>query len=168
MDACSFSTARVKLHDLAGHGGTYPDAKTKSNSRPALSGAIPASLSEMPSSSPGKAACATVIMYGYPNETLDKLNNAHRKIALWRYDDTDVRPHSSFGSLTRLVARLALALIPPPIINLKLADSRDERGTSTGRSTALGCSDDGKSASYVRSAALPEIPSLVSLIHLNR
>ena len=39
-----------------------------------------------------------MIMYGYPNETLNTLNDARRKIALWRYDDTDVRPHSSFGT----------------------------------------------------------------------
>lgn len=163
-----FSTDRVKRHNLAGREGTYPDAKTKSNSRPALSGAISASRSKMPSSNPGKAACATVIMYGYPNEALDTLNDARRKIALWRYDDTDVRSHSSFGNLMRLEARRTLALIHPPIIDLKPADSHDERGTSAGRSTALGGSDDGNSASYVRSAALPEIPGQASPIHLNR
>ena len=74
-----------------------------------------------------------MIMYGYPNETLNTLNDARRKIALWRYDDTDVRPHSSFGNQKRLEARRTLALIHPPIINLKPADSRDERGTSAGR-----------------------------------
>ena len=168
MNTRSFSTDRVKRHNLAGLGCTYPDANTKSNSRPALSEAIPASRSKMPSSSPGKAACATVIMYGYPNETLDTLNSARRTIALWRHDDTDVRPHSSFGNQKRLEARRTPALIHPPITNLKPADSRDERGTSAGRSTALGGSDDVKSASYVRSTALPEIPGRASPIHLNR
>ena len=72
-------------------------------------------------------------MYGYPNETLDTLNNARRKIALWRYDDTDVRPQSSFGNQKRLEARRTLALIHPPIIDLRPADSHDERGTSAGR-----------------------------------
>ena len=107
-------------------------------------------------------------MYGYPNETLDTLDNAPRKIPLWRYDDADVRSHSSFGHLMRLEARRTLALIHPPIIDLKPADSHDERGTSAGRSTALGGSDDVKSASYVRSTALPEIPGRASPIHLNR
>ncbi|MFN3279877.1 MAG: integrase core domain-containing protein, partial [Paracoccus hibiscisoli] len=40
------------------------------------------------------------------------LNDARRKIALWRDDDNAVRPHSSLGNLTPPEARRTLALKP--------------------------------------------------------
>ena len=43
-------------------------------------------------------------------EIFDTLDDARRKIALWRYDYNAVRPHSSLGNLTPLEARRALAL----------------------------------------------------------
>ena len=43
-------------------------------------------------------------------EIFDTLNDARRKIALWRYDYNAVRPHSSLGNLTPLEARRTLAL----------------------------------------------------------
>jgi hypothetical protein len=41
-------------------------------------------------------------------EILDSLDDARRKLALWRYDYNNVRPHSSLGSLTPAEARRAL------------------------------------------------------------
>ena len=43
-------------------------------------------------------------------EVFDTLDDARRKIALWRYDYNTVRPHSSLGNLTPLQARRTLAL----------------------------------------------------------
>ncbi len=43
-------------------------------------------------------------------EIFDTLDDARRKIALWRYDYNAVRPHSSLGNLTPLEARRTLAL----------------------------------------------------------
>ena len=43
-------------------------------------------------------------------EVFDTLDDARRKIALWRYDYNAVRPHSSLGNLTPLEARRTLAL----------------------------------------------------------
>jgi len=43
-------------------------------------------------------------------EIFDTLDDARRKIALWRYDYSAVGPHSSLGNLTPLEARRALAL----------------------------------------------------------
>ena len=43
-------------------------------------------------------------------EIFDTLNDARRKIALWRYDYNAVRPHSSLGNQTPLEARRTLAL----------------------------------------------------------
>ena len=36
------------------------------------------------------------------------LDDARRKLALWRYDDNNVRPHSSVGNKTPAEARRAL------------------------------------------------------------
>ena len=44
-------------------------------------------------------------------EIFDTLDDARRKIALWRYDYNAVRPHSSLGNLTPLEARRTL--VPP-------------------------------------------------------
>jgi len=41
-------------------------------------------------------------------EIFDSLNDARRKLALWRYDYNTVRPHSSLGGQTQKQARLAL------------------------------------------------------------
>ncbi|AUC56478.1 MULTISPECIES: IS3 family transposase [Rhodobacterales] len=41
-------------------------------------------------------------------EIFDTLNDARRKLALWRYDYNAVRPHSSLGNQTPLQARRAL------------------------------------------------------------
>lgn len=43
-------------------------------------------------------------------EIFDTLDDARRKIALWRYDYNAVRPHSSLDNLTPLEARRTLAL----------------------------------------------------------
>ncbi|WP_277018243.1 integrase core domain-containing protein, partial [Paracoccus hibiscisoli] len=43
-------------------------------------------------------------------EIFDSLDDARRKIAIWRYDYNTVRPHSSLGNLTPLEARRTLAL----------------------------------------------------------
>ena len=43
-------------------------------------------------------------------EIFDTLDDARRKVALWRYDYNAVRPHSSLGNLTPLEARRTLAL----------------------------------------------------------
>ena len=43
-------------------------------------------------------------------EIFDSLDDAHRKIARWRYDYNAVRPHSSLANLTPLEARRTLAL----------------------------------------------------------
>ncbi len=43
-------------------------------------------------------------------EIFDTLDDARRKLALWRYDYNAVRPHSSLGNLTPLEARRTLAL----------------------------------------------------------
>ena len=41
-------------------------------------------------------------------EIFDTLNDARRKLALWRYDYNNVRPHSSLGNQTPAEARRAL------------------------------------------------------------
>ncbi len=41
-------------------------------------------------------------------EIFDTLDDARRKLALWRYDYNTVRPHSSLGNQTPLQARLTL------------------------------------------------------------
>ena len=41
-------------------------------------------------------------------ESFDTLNDARRKLALWRYDYNNVRPHSSLGNQTPAEARRAL------------------------------------------------------------
>ncbi|OLS52149.1 integrase core domain-containing protein, partial [Rhodovulum sulfidophilum] len=41
-------------------------------------------------------------------EIFDSLDDARRKLALWRYDYNAVRPHSSLGSKTRLEAHRTL------------------------------------------------------------
>jgi putative transposase len=41
-------------------------------------------------------------------ELFDSLDDARRKLALWRYDDNTVRPHSSLGNHTPQQARRAL------------------------------------------------------------
>ncbi len=73
-----------------------------------------------------------------PNEELfDTLDDARRKLALWRYDYNNVRPHSSLGNQTPAQARRTLELsdgstparLPKPkpqIMKTKLADSRYE------------------------------------------
>lgn|GEM_PF-1417455 len=42
-------------------------------------------------------------------EIFDTLDDARRKLALWRYDYNHVRPHSSLGNKTPAEARRALA-----------------------------------------------------------
>ena len=42
-------------------------------------------------------------------ELFDSLDDARRKLALWRYDYNNVRPHSSLGNQTPSEARRALA-----------------------------------------------------------
>jgi putative transposase len=45
-----------------------------------------------------------------PNEEIfDSLGDARQKLALWRYDYNNVRPHSSLGNKTQAEARQALA-----------------------------------------------------------
>jgi len=41
-------------------------------------------------------------------ELFDTLNDAHRNLALWRYDYNNIRPHSSLGNKTPAEARRAL------------------------------------------------------------
>ncbi|RAK21403.1 putative transposase [Salipiger aestuarii] len=41
-------------------------------------------------------------------EIFDSLDDARRKLALWRYDDNTVRPHSSLENQTPLQARRVL------------------------------------------------------------
>lgn len=41
-------------------------------------------------------------------EIFDTLDDARRKLALWRYDYNNVRPHSSLGNQTPAEARRAL------------------------------------------------------------
>jgi putative transposase len=41
-------------------------------------------------------------------EIFDTLDDARRKLALWRYDDHNVRPHSSLGNQTPAQARRVL------------------------------------------------------------
>ena len=41
-------------------------------------------------------------------EMFDSLDDARRKLALWRYDYNNVRPHSSLGNQTPLEARRTL------------------------------------------------------------
>lgn len=41
-------------------------------------------------------------------EIFDTLDDARRKLALWRYDYNNVRPHSSLGNQTPAKARRAL------------------------------------------------------------
>ena len=43
-------------------------------------------------------------------ENFDNLADARRTLALWRYDDNNVRPHSSLGNKTPAEARRALEL----------------------------------------------------------
>ena len=43
-------------------------------------------------------------------EIFDSLADARQKLALWRYDYNNVRPHSSLGNLTPVRARRALEL----------------------------------------------------------
>ena len=43
-------------------------------------------------------------------ELFDTLDDARRKLALWRYDYNNVRPHSSLGNRTPKQARQALEL----------------------------------------------------------
>lgn len=43
-----------------------------------------------------------------PEEIFDSLADARRKLALWRYDYNNVRPHSSLGKKTPSDARRAL------------------------------------------------------------
>ena len=43
-------------------------------------------------------------------ELFDTLDDARRKLALWRYDNNNVRPHSSLGNGTPKQARQALEL----------------------------------------------------------
>ncbi|WP_243627908.1 transposase, partial [Rhodovulum sp. BSW8] len=41
-------------------------------------------------------------------EIFDRLTDARRKLAIWRYDYNHVRPHSSLGNKTHAEARRAL------------------------------------------------------------
>ena len=41
-------------------------------------------------------------------EIFDSLTDARQKLALWRYDHNNVRPHSSLGNKTQAEARRAL------------------------------------------------------------
>ena len=41
-------------------------------------------------------------------EIFDSLDDARRKLALWRYDDNTIRPHSSLENQTPLQARRTL------------------------------------------------------------
>ena len=50
------------------------------------------------------AACATSCLN---EEMFDSLDDARRKLALWRYDYNNVRPHSSLGNQTPAEARRA-------------------------------------------------------------
>lgn len=57
-------------------------------------------------------------------ESVDTLDDARRKIALWHYDYNPVRPHSSLGNLTPLEARRTLAPLEgsePGTLALKLS-----------------------------------------------
>ena len=47
-------------------------------------------------------------------EIFDSLADARQKLALWRYDYNNVRPHSSLGNQTPAEARRALELFDGP------------------------------------------------------
>ena len=47
-------------------------------------------------------------------EIFDSLAGARQKLALWRYDDNNARPHSSLGNQTPVRARRALELPDGP------------------------------------------------------
>lgn len=55
------------------------------------------------------AACACRLMDELLNdEIFATLDNARQKLALWRYDDNNVRPHSSLGARTPAEAHRAI------------------------------------------------------------
>jgi len=59
----------------------------------------------------GDAGIACRATDEYLNEEIfDSLADARRKLALWRYDYNNVRPHSSLGNQTPAEARRALEL----------------------------------------------------------
>lgn len=63
----------------------------------------------MRSSKASTAACGTVIVYDHLNEEIfDSLDDARRKLALWRYDYNPDRPHSSLANQTPQQARRTL------------------------------------------------------------
>ena len=65
-------------------------------------------------------------------ELFDSLADARRKLAVWRYDYNNIRPHSSLGNRTPTrLCRWGSTIIKP-------ADSRYDRGTSEGQVTSSG------------------------------
>ena len=75
-------------------------------------------------------------------ELFDSLADARRKVAVWRYDYSNVRQHSSLGNRTPAQARRGSCkmdasrparLCRRASTNIKPADSRYGRGTSRGR-----------------------------------
>lgn len=110
--ACVVSDRRGSENDP---GDRFPEEGHRVHSKAILSGptrtasngiiSIRASPSKMAASSHSVAACAT-------NASTRRSSKAWpmpaEKLALWRYDDNHVRPHSSLGNQTPAEARRAL------------------------------------------------------------
>ena len=69
-------------------------------------------------------------------EMFDSLDDARRKLALWRYDDYNVRPHSSLGNQTPAEARRTLELNEGPAPGA-LAQTDDEEYENQTRRLSL-------------------------------
>ena len=66
-------------------------------------------------------------------ELLDSLDDARRKLALWRYDDNHVRPHSSLRNKRPAEARRALELNEGPAHDALAQNETKEYGIQTRR-----------------------------------
>ncbi|MDO6782299.1 integrase core domain-containing protein, partial [Marinovum sp. 1_MG-2023] len=66
-------------------------------------------------------------------EIFDSLDDARRKLALWRYDYNTVRPHSSLGNQTPLQARRALEQFEDSAPGALASDAEAEYPDSTCR-----------------------------------
>ena len=59
------------------------------------------------------------------------LDDAQRKLALWRYDDNNVRPHSSVGNKTPAETRRALEQFEGSAHNALAQNETEEYKTQT-------------------------------------
>ena len=66
-------------------------------------------------------------------EIFDSLEDARRKLALWRYDYNTVRPHSSLGNQTPQQARRALEQFEDSAPGTIAPDGEDENPVPTCR-----------------------------------